>query len=119
MTATDASYSDARYTRVLGEWLARPDVRISRALKSMEWVTAEVIFAAVTDDPLEFPMCAKALARLVKSGHVLRRGDPAVFRLEVELPVPRPAQSDAPAKPGTEGEERPGWFFWRGSWRRA
>jgi len=31
----------------------------------------------------------------------------------------QPRTAEPPAEPGREGEERGGWFYWRGEWRRA
>jgi hypothetical protein len=31
----------------------------------------------------------------------------------------RPRTADPPGDPGQDGEERDGWFYWRGQWRRS
>ena len=36
-----------------------------------------------------------------------------------EARLPRRDGRGRPPNPGIEGEERDGWFFWRGSWRQS
>lgn len=104
----------------LDAWLQRPDVRLVRALRHLEWMTADQIFESIKIAPREIPLFARALARLVESGHVRRTGEPGYYHLERDLEPPAPprARNTAPIVPGNDGEERNGWFFWRGSWRR-
>ncbi len=119
MTNTSPLHGDAAYNRLLGEWLARPDVRIARALKSLEWSTAEALFQKLEVTSPQIAEYARALARLVKSGHIEHRAPPECYRLARELATPPRAPVAVPSTPGTDGEEREGWFFWRGTWRKV
>ena len=104
----------------LDAWLQRPDVRLTRALKPREWSTATDLFGALDLKHSEWGAYQVVLARLVLTGHV-RRGDGEVTRylLVRDLAPPGPASKRPPDHPGIEGEERQGWFFWRGTWRRS
>jgi hypothetical protein len=112
--------AESERTRALDEWLTRPDVRIARCLKQLDWATASDLFSALDLKHAEYDEFERALSSLVTSGHVLKRSyDGGLFyQLRNELEPPRPNDGSKPTRPGVrDGEELGAWFWWRGSWR--
>lgn len=119
----------ARYVPI-DELLERPRVRILRALRRFDWITA-IDLADVLDLPTEKgarDSFASMLGRLVRIGQVERRGvRPFDYRitkegradLEAVLAGERQLREfgggDIERDPGTD---MPGHFYWRGRWRK-
>jgi hypothetical protein len=104
------------YTRALSEWLDRPDVRLTRVLKHLDWPSATEIFSALDLPLAEYEAYQQVLADVVRAGHVTRRLEDGAFRYRLFLEIPPPGRA-MPTTPGYEGQELGEYFFWRGAWR--
>ncbi len=110
--------ADARDTNYipLDEWLDRPRVRMLRAMRFFDWVTAEDLFLAldVAEDKKERDNYSNALRRARQAGDIERHPRRAAYRLVRKITPPSLVDGPLPppSRPG------PGYYLWRGRWRR-